>query len=489
MALFFWKLLLPLAVAGTSATLVALCLERTSLPAASKMTLWKVAALFYLLPLPVFRLRLPPRAPALPAASPTAGGMGGAVLPAPVTPSSPTVANATAFWEQLAVVVLAVGLVVLAVRVAAWGKLALGLRARCRREADPAILALWADCLAKQNPGRQVRLLRCAGIDTPVAWGLFRPAVLLPEDNLPPQELELALLHELTHLGGGDLLWKRLAWLVSIVHWWNPLAYRLARQMDRAAEQRCDAALAADMTAGQRQEYAQLLLATAGRQGLPGAAALGSGGLQLKERLEQILQVQKATPPQRLLGIGAAAALVAVALVCTGAARPPLGQKGTGTGVAGGLAPVDGVGPLALCYPVEQGYVAVPIWGYWNHTGTDYAAALDTDVYATASGTVVKSMNDGAYGNHVMIDHGGGYITLYGQLNRRDVEVGDMVEQGAVIGGVGHTGNAYGNHLHLELRYNGQYLDPERYITEDPPSAADKRSPESPADTPPPLQS
>ena len=69
-----------------------------------------------------------------------------------------------------------------------------------------------------------------------------------------------------------------------------------------------------------------------------------------------------------------------------------------------------------------------------------------------------------SYGNYVVIDHGGGKSTLYAHANKLNCKVGDVVKQGDVISYVGTTGNSYGNHLHFEVRVDGQHTNPMNYV-------------------------
>lgn len=94
------------------------------------------------------------------------------------------------------------------------------------------------------------------------------------------------------------------------------------------------------------------------------------------------------------------------------------------------------------------------------HTGLDLRASGGTPVYAAADGTVSLSGSSGAYGNVVLLDHGGGLQTLYAHHERNLVRVGDPVRRGQPIALVGHTGNATGDHLHFEVRWNGGTVDP-----------------------------
>ena len=98
------------------------------------------------------------------------------------------------------------------------------------------------------------------------------------------------------------------------------------------------------------------------------------------------------------------------------------------------------------------------------HYGTDFAANTGTEIFSFASGTVLAAGEDAGYGNYVKIDHGSGYVTLYGHCSALLVSAGDPVEAGQSIARVGATGLATGPHLHFELIHEGVYLNPEFYL-------------------------
>ncbi|HEY2721800.1 MAG TPA: M23 family metallopeptidase [Chitinophagaceae bacterium] len=102
------------------------------------------------------------------------------------------------------------------------------------------------------------------------------------------------------------------------------------------------------------------------------------------------------------------------------------------------------------------------------HAGLDFAAPLGTPIYATANGTVSVAGNTGnGYGNHVVINHGYGYETLYGHMSRIKVRAGQSVTRGEVIGWVGSTGKSTGPHCHYEVHKNGQKIDPVYFFYND----------------------
>jgi murein DD-endopeptidase MepM/ murein hydrolase activator NlpD len=102
------------------------------------------------------------------------------------------------------------------------------------------------------------------------------------------------------------------------------------------------------------------------------------------------------------------------------------------------------------------------------HAGLDFAAPQGTPIYATADGTVTTAGNTGnGYGNHVVINHGYGYETLFGHMVRVKARSGQRVMRGEVIGWVGSTGKSTGPHCHYEVHKNGQKMDPVYFFYND----------------------
>ncbi len=98
------------------------------------------------------------------------------------------------------------------------------------------------------------------------------------------------------------------------------------------------------------------------------------------------------------------------------------------------------------------------------HNGLDFPASKGTNIYAAADGTVVKAQWYGGYGNCVIINHGGGIMTLYGHCNSLNVKNGQSVKAGDVIAFVGTTGMSTGYHLHFTVYENGTAVDPNKYL-------------------------
>ncbi len=99
-----------------------------------------------------------------------------------------------------------------------------------------------------------------------------------------------------------------------------------------------------------------------------------------------------------------------------------------------------------------------------THTGLDIAASSGTPIKVIADGTVTFAKYSGSYGNLVKVSHGNGVETWYAHTSKMYVTVGQEVKAGDVIAAVGSTGNSTGAHLHLEIRINGNHINPQNYI-------------------------
>ncbi|MDR0919065.1 MAG: M23 family metallopeptidase [Oscillospiraceae bacterium] len=115
-------------------------------------------------------------------------------------------------------------------------------------------------------------------------------------------------------------------------------------------------------------------------------------------------------------------------------------------------------------WPVNGGYVSATMGDGRGHKGVDIAAPRGSEIYACAPGTVVLAGQNGGYGTCVIIDHGDGYRTLYGHMSELIAKEGQEVNVGDCIGLVGATGWATGNHLHIEVMFNGAYQNFLNYL-------------------------
>ena len=115
------------------------------------------------------------------------------------------------------------------------------------------------------------------------------------------------------------------------------------------------------------------------------------------------------------------------------------------------------------------GYRIHPIYKVRKfHTGTDFSAPTGTPIYATGDGMVSTYKRSRAgYGNHIIIDHGYGYQTLYAHMSKVDVKRGQKVKRGDVIGYIGSSGRSTAPHLHYEVIKDGRKINPINYFFND----------------------
>ena len=98
------------------------------------------------------------------------------------------------------------------------------------------------------------------------------------------------------------------------------------------------------------------------------------------------------------------------------------------------------------------------------HTGIDIGVSSGNNVVSANAGKVIKAAWNNSYGYMVMVDHGGGIVTLYAHNSKLLVKTGDVVTRGQKIALSGSTGMSTGPHLHFEVRVNGEYKDPMNYL-------------------------
>lgn len=142
------------------------------------------------------------------------------------------------------------------------------------------------------------------------------------------------------------------------------------------------------------------------------------------------------------------------------------GTGSTPTTTKTGTAPIPAPTPTptagGLIWPIA-GRVSQEFGG--GHPGMDIFAPCGTPTYAAKAGTVIiAGMNNGGYGNLVVIDHGGGFSTAYAHHQSLVVSVGQSVSQGQQVGFEGTTGYSTGCHLHFETRVNGSVVNPRNYL-------------------------
>jgi len=140
------------------------------------------------------------------------------------------------------------------------------------------------------------------------------------------------------------------------------------------------------------------------------------------------------------------------------------GNSGTAN-VSTSSCPAGAVGTGYFVWPADNHYLSGN--DYWSgHLGIDIAASTGAAIYAADSGVVTMAQGgyNYGYGNVIAIDHGNGFATLYAHLSQINVSPCQSVFAGQLIGRAGNTGNSFGAHLHFEIRHNGAFENPWRWL-------------------------
>ena len=207
-------------------------------------------------------------------------------------------------------------------------------------DADTDMQGILASVQRTMGIKKKVRLSRSERLASPVLLGVMRLRLVLPAHELEPKMLPYLFRHELTHVRRRDNLYKWLVQLVICIHWFNPAAHLLGKEVCRACELACDEAIIASLDAKEKRSYGDMLItfAKAGsvRQKTSATVALSEGGKQLKERLGAIMRFQKGTKAAAAGSVLAMLILLAGA-ISLGSYLEPAGKPQTGEAPEGSV--------------------------------------------------------------------------------------------------------------------------------------------------------
>jgi len=304
-----------------------------------------------------------------------------------------------------------------------------------------------------------------SGNGSPFSAGIIRPVVAVPAGWLAPERagaLRCALIHELTHVKRGDARAELAARAAGILLWFNPFWFAIQRRRRGAVETACDATALEVIGHGGARLYARTLLdAARASSGRSFTVSLGVADKRIMEmRLKAILNSPPKQAARRGAGLLSAVALLAVALP---AAAAQAMHAAAAQAISFSQPVLDGkitsrFGPSSLSIRPQK-----------FHNGYDIAAPRGTTIAAPADGRVSYADENGlngkaSYGQVIVLDHGEGFTTLYAHMDGFTVMEGDRVTAGDPIGFVGSSGVSTGPHLHVEVRRDGEPVDPALYL-------------------------
>lgn len=291
----------------------------------------------------------------------------------------------------------------------------------------------------------------------PFLAGILKRSVYVPAALIRGEAAQQVIVHELVHLKRGDLVTRPLERLVADIFWFSPFAWAMRAQLDYWREAVVDET-AAGLT-GDRIAYARALTRAARLArpvtALPVAAFILKKEGTLKMRLNELL-AEKARP--RRLGL-----VMAVALACAAPLALAQGMLIKGAAALPGASVTYSHAVLDKARLTSAFGVRVhPIdKTAREHNGVDLALAEGEPVYAPADGIIAVAEFRKGYGNLVQLDVSDSVRLRFGQLSAMDVEAGQTVKAGDVIGLVGQSGVATGPHLHLEVWRGDAPVDPQ----------------------------
>ena len=341
-----------------------------------------------------------------------------------------------------------------AVRFLLWGISQLRLqrlKARAMRTHRP--IGHWAEAVGVSRTPRVFVIPRGA----PFLAGILKRAIYVPAALIRGGGASEVVVHELVHLKRGDLIARPLERIVADLFWFSPFAWWIRGQLDFWREAVVDEDTV-ELT-GDPIAYARTLTSAArvsrDEAVLPVAAFILRKKGNLKMRLNQLLTEK---PRPRRMGL-----VLAAALMCAAPLALAQGMLIKGAAAAPGETLFYSHAVLDKARLTSAfGMRKHPTTGEKKmHSGVDLAAEEGTPVYAPTDGVVTVAEMSKGYGNLVQLMVGGETVLRFGQLSAIDVEPGDVVKPGDVIGKVGQSGVATGPHLHFEVLRNGNYFDPQ----------------------------
>lgn len=329
--------------------------------------------------------------------------------------------------------------------------------------AHPQLSALLAD-ISPENAAlltqslQKLRLKQQSAVSSPFVFGCWHLTLVLPQNftTFPPAERLLLLQHELCHVRRRDpqqlLLWRVLVQLF----WFNPVLARLEAAFGRAIEFTVDRQVLAQQPSA-ALSYGKAMLSCLKYQ--QAAGNLSAGFTQpgcdesfYRQRLLQLFQPVPSHQSKQLAGLLLAIFMVSALVYLL------LGLWHTQNN-----APKQWQWPLERVQ-INSGYgVKSAIRQYRPHLGLDLDGNTGDAIRAAAAGRVLIADNSSLhpnFGNVVLLDHGGGYQTLYAHLDKIQLRAGDFIAAGTKLGTVGRSGKATGPHLHFELLHFGQAQNP-----------------------------
>jgi beta-lactamase regulating signal transducer with metallopeptidase domain len=351
---------------------------------------------------------------------------------------------------------------------------------RASTVSDAALLNTVERWRRELGVSRTVRLLVSDSVRSPFTLGALSPAIVLPDDSVktcPSALLDCAIAHEMAHIRRWDDVALQIQAVITALYFFHPVAWFAANRMRNEADRVCDGVVLARGGIAP-SVYGRSLLAFLGSRDDPhgswsASPAFAATVRHVRKRIESIMQSSHDTTRTFLPSVAVLVLGLFLLPMATGRAAPDSEQPDR----LPSILRTDGQ-DLVLLNPLPGARVASPFGQRASvasgtsrqHTGVDLVALRGTPVRAAAGGTVEFAASGYAEqavrGNVVVIDHGRGYKTYYGQLDSIGVNEGQRVAAGEQVGTVGSTGVSSGPHLHFEVWRRDTPVNPDDFVDE-----------------------
>ncbi|TDF95449.1 M56 family metallopeptidase [Paenibacillus piri] len=195
------------------------------------------------------------------------------------------------------------------------------------------------------DPIRQcpVKVVVSHNATTPMVIGLWKPMIVLPDTPMGEKELAMILSHELVHIKRGDVLVKLLVFMANAVHWFNPAAYMLNRQMNTLCELSCDEKVVQEMDMENRRFYGETLLSMleygVKRRNVVFVSSLCNSKKSMKRRLVNLMNAKKINKSVMMLSLAATISMVGIGGFVASAAESAMPDRAAATKIPTGKEP------------------------------------------------------------------------------------------------------------------------------------------------------
>lgn len=389
-----------------------------------------------------------------------AAGYAGELLMSDAAIPSAMGQTATISWWDILFVIWCIGVAGITVwMIVMWISMRRTFAARNLSLPNQEILEWFASCKQSLGIRTNIALHMTTRVSSPVAYGLWKPRILLPEamiGRLSREEWMCIFTHELIHIRRRDAWWNSLMSLLVIVHWFNPLMWIAYFSMREDQELSCDSASLNHVNHIGYGKTLFKLIELGSNMKQQTYMPFHSGKKKLLQRRLKLIMVKK--KPVLTLFAFSFVLLVVGAIFAIPALHAQTSNASSEHTVAF-VAPAEGKITRNFGEKVQVGKT-----DYIEYKGTAIAGEAGTPVYAAADGVIIVSEWNPELGNHIYIRHDDHFETSYGHLDTLLVESGEQVKQGQMIGTMGSTGRSTGIHLAFQLIKDGEYVDSTEYI-------------------------